>query len=52
MNVFLDLNDQFSSGNHDQAADPAMLGWIRCHEGKQGENERSRLSRACLRDAH
>ena len=29
-----------------------MLGWIRRHEGKQRENERGRLSRTCLRDAH
>jgi hypothetical protein len=50
--VFLDLNNEFPSGNHDQAADPAMLGWIRCHEGKQRENERGRLSCACLGDAH
>jgi hypothetical protein len=52
MDVFLDLNDQFPSGNHDQAADPAMLGRIRRHEGKQRENERSRLSRTCLSYAH
>jgi hypothetical protein len=52
MDVFLDLNDQFPSGDHDQAADPAMLGRIRRHEGKQRENERSRLSRTCLSYAH
>jgi hypothetical protein len=50
--VFLDLNDQFPSRNHDQAADPAMLGRIRRHERKQRENESGRLSRACLSDAH
>jgi hypothetical protein len=52
MYVFFDLNDQFPSGNHNQAADPAVLGWIRRHERKQRKNEGSRLSRACLSDAH
>jgi hypothetical protein len=52
MNVFFDLNDQFPSGNHDQAADPAMLGRIRRHKREQGENESGRLSRTCLSDAH
>jgi hypothetical protein len=52
MDVFLDLNDQFPSGNHDQAADPAMLGRVRRHKRKQRKNERSRLSCTCLGDAH
>jgi hypothetical protein len=52
MDVFLDLNDQFPSRNHDQAADPAMLWWICRHERKQRENESGRLSRTCLGDAH
>jgi hypothetical protein len=52
MDVFLDLNDQFPSGNHDQAADPAMLGRVRRHKRKQRENEGGCLSCTCLGDAH
>ena len=52
VNIFFDLHDKLASRNHNQSTDSAMLGRIRCDQGKKRKNKGCCLTCAGLGDAH